>query len=124
MAEKFDFKLFKNVGTRRGTYTISLTKDCAFGFNSGFYQQENVKDYKYVKLSFDENKKAVGFQFTNNKNENGIWKITHGKNSATVVARSFFNAFFIDPADYSGKYKPDTYKDSKLGKLFYIILKK
>jgi len=124
MAKKFNFKPFEAIGSRGGRYAISLARHGAFGFNSGFYRQEGIRKYTYVKLSYDEGKKAVGFKFTKRKDGTGAWKISHGRSSGNVVVRSFFKAYGLEAADYTGKYEPKTYKDSKLGKLFYIILKK
>jgi hypothetical protein len=124
MAKKFNFVVFEDVGAKRGSYTISISRHSAFGFNSGFYKKENIKNYSHVILSCDKSKKAIGFSFVKNPKAAGAWKISHGKNSANVVAHSFFNANDLVPSRYVGKYQPHNYTDHKLGKLFYIILQK
>jgi len=124
MSKKFNFIVFEDIGAKRGNYTISITRHGAFGFNSGFYKKQNIKDFSRVILSFDKNKRAVGFNFTKKQNLKSAWKLTHIKNSANVVPRSFFRAYAIDPKDYTGRYEPKEYKDSKIGTLFYIILQK
>lgn len=125
MTEKFNFVTFEDVGAKFGKYTISLGAHGGFGFNSGFYKRENIKQYSYVVLSYDANKNAVAFNFTNDSTPKGAWKITHthNKHSASVVVRSFFAAHDINPEKYTGKYTPNEYIDPKIGKLFYIILK-
>jgi len=124
MANKFNFVVFEDVGAKRGNNTISVSRNGAFGFNAGFYRSQNLKDYSHVILSYDAARKAVGFHFTKNQKSNGVWKISHGKSSASVVARSFFRAFSIEPTDYAGRYQPRQYSQPKIGKLFYIILQK
>ena len=125
MTEKFNFVTFKDVGGKFGSYIISLGAHSGFGFNSGFYQKENIKKYLYVILSYDRDRKAIGFQFTNETTLRGTCKITHAKNkhSGSVVVRSFFRAHNIDHNMYVGKYTPKEYEDPKVGKLFYIILR-
>jgi hypothetical protein len=124
MAKKFNFIVFEDVGAKRGSYTISLARHNSFGFNSGFYKKEDIRDYSHVIISFDKGKKAVGFSFSKDSKAAGAWKISHGKNSANVVAHSFFNANGLVPSKLVGKYQPHQYTDPKIGKLFYIILQK
>ena len=126
MTEEFKFIPFEDVGSKFGNYTISLAGHSGFGFNSGFYNRENIKQYSHVLLSYDKTKKAIGFFFTNDSTLRGACKITHtkSKKSGSVVVRSFFTAHNINPEEYTGKYTPKEYEDPNLGKLFYIILEK
>ena len=123
MAE-FNFKVFRNAGKRFGSYTISISKNYAFGFNSGFYHREKIKDCKSALLAYDQEKKAVGFFFpTNDTPEPGIFKVIHGKSSGSIVAHSFFKSYNIDLQKNAGRYTPTLYKQTEKGKLFYITLK-
>lgn len=126
MSEEFNFVPFEDVGGKFSSYTISIATHSGFGFNSGFYKRENIKQYSHVKLSYDKDKKAIGFYFTNDETLRGTCKITHAKNknSGSVVVRSFFLANNINPKEFAGKYSPKAYEDSKMGKLFYIVLEK
>ncbi len=124
MGSEFNFVAFEDAGGKFGSYKISLGEHGGFGFNAGFYRRENMKEYSHVFLSYDKSRKAVGFFFSNDSTIRGAFKISHGKNSGSVVVHSFFSAHFINPKDYAGKYEPNQYEDSKLGKLFYIILER
>jgi hypothetical protein len=124
MAKKFNFVVFEEVGGKFKSDMISLSKHGGFGFNAGFCRKHNIKSYSYVILSFDRENKAVGFRFTKKPKEKGAWKLAHTGNSATVVVHSFFNGCGVEPKDFVGRYQPKEYNDTKLGKLFYIILRK
>ena len=121
---EFNFKVFRNEGKRFGSYTISISKNAAFGFNAGFYHRDNIKNFKYVTLAFDESKRAVAFLFfQKDPGEKGPFKIIHGKSSGSAVAHSFFKFHGIDLQKNAGRYEPTLYKNTDNGKSFYIILK-
>lgn len=126
MQETFDFEQFKGVGSRLSTYSISITKNGSFGLNSGFYNGEKIKDFSYVMLFFDKNKKTIGFLFTNSKSAKGTFKISHGNNSGYIAARTFFMSIFPgnldEVAKYARRYSPKKYHDEKIGELYYIRL--
>ena len=126
--EKFNFEQFKGVGSKLSNYSISITTNGSFGLNSGFYNTEKIKDYSYVMLFYDKNRKTIGFLFTNTKSsDKGTFKITHGNNSGYIGTKTFFMSIFHGDLDevkkYVGRYTPKTYDDEKIGKLFYITLK-
>ncbi len=128
MTEKtFNFLRFENVGIRVGDYIISINKNGVFGINSGFYRTEGIKDYSYIVLFYAEAEKTIGIAFTKSSDEKGTFKITHGKSSAYIVARSFFHSLTEGKSDnlskYVGRYTPNTYSDPNIGKMFYIDLK-
>lgn len=128
MDEKvFNFVQFKDVGSRLGTYYISINKHGAFGLNSGFYNAENIRNFTHVQLFYDKKEKVIGLAFTNTPAERDSFKITHGKNSGSVVVRSFFMSILLgrekDLIKYVGRYVPQAYSDVTIGKLFYITLK-
>lgn len=117
------FETFQHRGGKFGNYKVSITNANAFGFLAGFTLRHNLQGFGYVSLSF--NKKAptaVGFKFNNDPKFPGNFKLTHNKNSASVSAHSFFQAYNINAKKYQGKYEPHEHKDPKLGKLFYILL--
>lgn len=125
--EQFNFEQFTSVGSKLGNYRITISANAAFGLNSGFYTAEKIKDYTYVKIFYDKNKKVIGFLFTNDKDDKGTIKISHGKkNSGYIAAKTFFLSIFPGNIDevkkYVGRYTPKTYEDEKLGKLYYITL--
>lgn len=125
--KKFNFVQFESVGTKLSSYTISISRNGVFGINSGFYNAESIKDYSYVMVFYDKAKKVIGLTFTKTPSKKGSFKITHGKSSASIGARSFFASIFVGDKDalnkYSSKYTPQVYHDDKIGKMFYIDLK-
>lgn len=121
---EFKFERFEKIGGRYNNYSISISTSYGIGFNAGFYHKENVKLYKYVVLFYDKKRKAIGFLFTNNEKEKGVFKISHVKNSSGLtVARSFFNANQIDVKSNKGRYEPKIAEDGTSGRLYYISLK-
>jgi len=122
MASKFNFVVFEDVRGRFGSEFISINKQAGFGFNAAFYRKHELKQYSHVALSYDAAKRAVGFQFSSAAKGRGTWKLSHMPNCASLLARSFFNAWSLDPMALAGRYDPTEYTDPKLGKLFYIIL--
>ena len=81
--------------------------------------------YKYVILYFDEEKKAIGIQFSTNDNEPHKFTIIKSKQGygGNIVATSFFKKHNIDPQIHKGKYDWKKIK-TQFGKLFVIELKK
>jgi hypothetical protein len=125
--DKFNFEQFTNVGRKLGNYNITISKNIAFGLNSGFYTAEKIENYTHAKIFYDKNTQAIGFLFTNNKDDKGTIKISHGKkNSGYVAAKTFFLSIFPGKLEevnkYVGRYIPKTYNDEKWGKLYYIVL--
>jgi hypothetical protein len=124
--EQFSFEKFRGVGSKLGSYTISISKNAAFGLNSGFYNAEKIKDFKYVTLFYDKNKRAIGFLFTNDRIKKDTFKISHGKNSGYIAARTFFLSIFPRNLNefkkYVDRYTPKIYHDEKIGQLYYITL--
>ena len=122
-----DFEQFKKTGAKLSSNTISINRALSFGFNSGFYHKNNLKDYKLVVLFYNEKNHSVGFFFTNNEAE-GKLKITHSesKTSGGVTARSFFTNYKLDSdiATLAGKYKPQEVTHPVFGKIFIIELDK
>jgi hypothetical protein len=125
--KKYDFVQFEGVGTKLSSYTISISRNGAFGINSGFYNAEGIKNYSHVMVFYDKAKKVIGIAFAKIPSKKSSFKITHGKNSASIVARSFFASIFAGDKNalntYADKYAPQTYHDDKIGKMFYIDLK-
>ncbi|PIQ93268.1 MAG: hypothetical protein COY75_03875 [Nitrospirae bacterium CG_4_10_14_0_8_um_filter_41_23] len=125
--KKYDFVQFEGVGSKLSSYTISISRSGAFGINSGFYNAESIKNYSHVIVFYDKAKKVIGLVFTKTPSKKSSFKITHGKNSAYIGARSFFASIIAGDKDaltkYADKYTPQTYNDDKIGKMFYIDLK-
>ncbi len=120
----YNFKKFVKKGARLGNYSISLSPSYSFGFNSGFYNKEGVKNYKKVVLFYDKRQKTVGFQFTRDEDAEGAFTIIHGKTQSTgsVTVRSFIIQNNLYKKNYFGKKTPTKIIDNKIGELFVIQL--
>lgn len=101
----FNFNKFTDVG-KRFEDKISVTRNRAIGLPTQFYKQNNVGDYKYGVLFYDEMKNAIGIKFTNDDNEEGKISINHsGKYGGHLLAQSFFKANRINTKRFSGRYE-------------------
>ncbi len=118
----YNFIRFTKIGSKFGSYSISINKSSSFGFNSGFYSKEDIKKFKRVILFFDKDKTAVAFQFTNDENSEGSFAVTHAKNSGSVSAHSFFMGNSLKNEKFLGKRIPKKEKDDRLGTLYVIDL--
>jgi len=120
----YRFQKFTNTGARLGNYCISLNPSFSFGFLSGFYNKEHIKNYTSVILFYDKEKKAIGFQFTNDLKARGAFKIVHGKKQSTgsLTARSFITENDLGKKEYFGKKTPKKIIDETFGNLFVIDL--
>lgn len=103
---------------------ITVTASNSFGFPRKFYQDNNIQNYKYVILYYDENNMVIGFQFTNNEEETHKFTLIKSKQGygASVVATSFFKAYNLDPKQYRGKYEWKTTEIERIGKVYVIDL--
>lgn len=118
------FEIFTSQRSRKGDYSISIAKLGVIGFTSGFYQKEALSKFRYVRLAYDRHKEAVGFIFSNQKEEGSYTVIDRYKHrSGAIVARSFFGKYGINIQE-TVSFEPKLYHDSSLGKVFYISLKK
>lgn len=123
--ENYNFKKFIKVGSKLGNYSISFNgKSFSFGFNSGFFVKENIAGFKKVILFYDDNKKAVAFNFTNDEQAEGAFSVIHSKNQTTgsVTAKSFVVENSLCKDEYFGKKIAKKIKDENLGELFVIDL--
>lgn len=124
MTKDYSFKKFQNRNARFES-RISITKSNSIGFPTKFYKDNGIKQYKYVVLYYDKDKRAVGVQFTNDESEKNKFSISHSKQGygGSIVARSFFATCNISPKKYYGKYEWKKYPLEGVGELFVITLK-
>lgn len=120
----FNFEKFKNLNARLEN-RISVTKSFSIGFPTKFYNSNGLRDFKYVVLFYDKERKAIGIQFTNNENETDKFSISHSKQGygGHIVARSFFTTYDINPGKYVSKYEWEKSAVEGVGDLFVISLK-
>jgi hypothetical protein len=120
----FNFKKFENRNARQED-RITVTKSNAFGFPMKFYQVQKLADVKYAILYFDESVKAIGIQFTNDEVEKNKFSLIKSKKGygGSIVARSFFKTYNLDPLKYHGRYDWKIVNQEGIGKLYVINLK-
>lgn len=104
---------------------ITVTKSYSIGFPTKFYTDNGVKGFRYATLFWDSENKAIGINFTNDENEKNKFAITHSKigYGGSIVMRSFFRSFSIDPKLYHGRYEWEKYPLEDVGNIFLIKLK-
>lgn len=122
---EYNFKKFVKTGSKLGNYSISFNgKSFTFGFSSGFYYKNEIAKYKKVVMFYDDEKKAVAFQFTNEDKAEGAFTIVHGNNKTTgsVTAKSFILENKIDDPKYYGRKTPIEISDDSVGQLVVIQL--
>jgi len=119
---EYSFEKFEKKNIRQEK-RITLTKSSQIGFPTRFCEDNNVKSFKYIVLFFDKTKKAIAIHFTNNENEENKFKIIHYKKyGSSVIARSFFNEYSIDPKLYHGRYDYKKINQEGIGELFVFDL--
>lgn len=78
-------------------------------------------------MFFDEAQKVVGMQFVSHSGESEGFKINSygegSKTGASVIARSFFNKYNIDPRKVYGKYEFEKMPAEGGSPLYLIQLK-
>lgn len=123
MENKYEFKKFTGRNARFED-RITITKSNTIGFPSRFYEDNNIKNFKYVVFFWDSANKAIGIQFTNSEEEKDKFSILHSKQGygASIISRSFFRSNKIDPAIYAGRYNWKKQSIDNIGDLFIIEL--
>ena len=121
---KFNFEKFVGQNVR-SEKRITVTKSYSFGFPQKFYNENKIKDYKYVSLFWDKENMAVGLHFTNDEDEKNKFSIIHSQKGygGSLVARSFFKSYNINPKKYHGRYQWKKIKLENVGTIFVIELK-
>lgn len=121
----YKFQKFENRNARLEN-RISVTRSNSIGFPTQFYRNNNIRQYKYIVLYYDQDKEAVGIHFTSSEEDKNKFSIIHSKKGfgGSVVIRSFFRTYNIDLEKYHGKYKWEKQQLEGVGELFVIDLKK
>lgn len=121
--EDYNFKKFEGRNARLED-RITVTKSYSIGFPMKFYNDNNIKSYKFVILFYDEAKKAIGVFFTADETDKNKFTIMHSKDGygGSVVARSFFRSLNIDTKKYHGRYQWVKKTISGIGEAYVIDL--
>ena len=121
----YDFQKFEGKDVRLEN-RITITKSNSIGFPSFFYTKNKINSFKYVVLYWDKKNKAIGIYFNNNEQEKNKFTIIHSKSGygGSVVSRSFFKSYNLNPKKYYGRYQWKKIKLENVGTVFVIELKK
>ena len=122
---EYNFQKFEGRNVRQEN-RITITKSNSIGFPSKFYNNNKIKDFKYVILYWDGGNKAIGIKFTNEESEKSKFTIIHSKigYGGSVVARSFFKMYEIDPKVYHGRYDWEKQNIEGVGEVYAIKIEK
>lgn len=119
----YNFKKFESTGGKYET-RITITGSRSIGFPTKFYNENNIKRYKFVILFYDEEQKVIGLKFSDDKEEPHKYTLIKSDNyGASIVATSFFKKYNLDPKKYKGKYDWKKVR-TEFGNLFVIELNK
>lgn len=121
-----DYNLKEFTGRNERLETrMTITQSYSIGFPTKFFKDNKINDFKYVVLFFDDVKKAIGINFTNDDVKKNKFTIIKSKSGfgGSVVVRSFFKTFDIDPAIYHGRYDFEKVNQEGFGEIFVINLK-
>ena len=121
----YQFQEFKGRNVRLEK-RITITKSSSIGFPQKFYQDNEIKNYKFIVFYWDKINQAIGIRFTNNKEEQNRFSIIHSKigYGGSVAARSFLKTYNIDPQKYHGRYEWKKEDIEGIGEMYIIDLKK
>jgi len=120
---QYNFKKHEDVHGRFEN-RISITGVHSFGFPTKFYEDNKLKDYKYVVLFWDAENKAIGLQFSNNEEEKSkLTLVRSSKYGASLSAKSFFTKNDIDSKKHKGRYEWKKVQVPNVGEMFVIELK-
>ncbi len=120
----YNFKKFEKKNIRQES-RITITKSNQIGFPTKFYQDNRIKEFRYVVLFWDQQNKAIGIYFSNDEKEQNKFSIMHSKKyGGSIIARSFFKTHNINPEIYHGRYDWEKHNLEGVGEIFVINLKK
>ena len=91
---------------------ISIRGDVQFGLNTAAVKEFKLKDYKYAILFFDGDKKRIGIQLTNDKDEQGACRLRVRDDSkgAHISAKAYITKYNLDKLEKKDK-RIDAYFD-------------
>lgn len=104
---------------------ITVTKSNSIGFPQKFSKDNNIDDFKYVILFWDEDSKIIGIKFSNDEAEKNKFSIIKSKAGygGSAVIRSFFKAYNIDLEKYHGRYEYEKQNVDGIGEVYTIKLR-
>ena len=114
------FERFTKTKGRVYTPKIGIWKRGQIGFNQPAVDKLEMEKFEYAVLFYDSDNKRVGFQFTNDANEEGACKIIKRKTGGFSITGTSFLKFYR--IDHSKTCQYDTKYDEGQS-IWYIDLK-
>lgn len=107
---------------------ISINRSNGFSIPRAFLQENNINDVDFSELFFDKESKVIGIRFKKGEGEGGCKLIPYGNKEGDRLgvqfsAKSFFNTYNLDAAQYAGQYEAVKKTTGELGDVFLIQLK-
>ena len=96
--------------------------------SGGFLRQakQQIGNYDYAILSYSILNNAIVIEFTGNKNDKGVMKVSSRENNAnsnsSIAAKSFFNHYNLDITLIEGRYIPKLENISGIGNCWVVYL--
>jgi hypothetical protein len=120
-----EYNLIKFVGVhKRLEDRITVTKSSSIGLPSKFYDDNDIKNYKFAILFWDKENNVIGIHFSNEESEKDKFKIVHNKKyGGQILAKSFFKSLNIDSEKFRGRYDYELKSYDGIGKVYIINLK-
>ncbi len=116
---------FQEFKSKRGKYTpqVSINKSGGFSLSSGMHHRYNLDRFVGVKLYFNPETYQIGIK-PMEQEEEGVFRLKkrEGEKGAFFSARSFLQAYNIDPEKYKDRYAPEEIEDEEFGHMFVIQL--
>jgi hypothetical protein len=88
----------------------SIWSSGQIGFNQGAVERFRLNNFKYAIFFYDSEEKKIGFQFTNDENEDGIVKLVKRAGGISFSARAFLD---FNDINYSKTTRYDVSYDSE-----------
>lgn len=89
---------------------VSIRSSGQIGFNYAAIKKFRISDHTYVVAYCDRENKRIGFRFTNDENEEGIYRLQNREKSSSFSGKSFLDYYEIQ---YSKTQRYDAGWDDK-----------
>jgi hypothetical protein len=119
-----DMEFFGKKGARISSTNIkvTITDNQTILFSAAFCHKADLQGKTAIKLGYSPSKHAIIFDFTEDQNTEGAFRLIQRGSSAATTCRSFFNAYDLDKAKTAGHYIPHKEKIPRVGEMWVIML--
>lgn len=96
---------------------VTIRQTGQFGFTSGAINRHGIGDYTYAILYFDEQRRAIGIELTNEQKPGAI-PIKKSPSNTYIRGKNFCDRYGID---YSKAYRFNLSEDKESGFLYFVL---